>query len=121
MNRTKFESAYARSLREFMLRAAFLLFCAALVTCTVWRGACLAASVVDSGLSQRFQTALANAVDDYLVPGAVAAIQSPDGEVWHGAAGWADIGPKTPMSIESAFSHRQPYQILHCDVGVAVG
>jgi D-alanyl-D-alanine carboxypeptidase len=47
-----------------------------------------------------FQKALDDGVATCLVPGAVAAVRSPQGAVWKGAAGWANLATKDPMSLD---------------------
>lgn len=53
--------------------------------------------------SEELQSALDLAVRQLLVPGAVAMVRSPDGEIWYGAAGLADLETNQKMRTDLNF------------------
>jgi D-alanyl-D-alanine carboxypeptidase len=74
----------------------------ALVLCALLGFLCPAAAYPQGAFNQvqedLFQTALDQGVVQCRVPGAVAAVRSPQGALWQGSAGLADVEAETPMS-----------------------
>lgn len=48
-------------------------------------------SAIDSATCNKLQVALESAVEGYNLPGSSAAVRSPDGSVWYGAAGYSNL------------------------------
>jgi len=57
-----------------------------------------AAPSFDPELAQKLQTALDSAVNEFMVPGAVMVVRSPNGATWTGTSGLANLEDETPMS-----------------------
>ena len=77
--------------RHFARHAVVLFLFGLLVSANAWGGT---AAPLDCPF---LQPALERSIADHRVPGAVAAVQSPDGAVWMGAAGWADLEKRVPI------------------------
>jgi hypothetical protein len=54
----------------------------------------------DAELTQKLQTALDSAVNEFKVPGAVMVVRSPNGATWTGTSGLANLEDEAPMGSD---------------------